>query len=167
MVPYIHTYIHRVLVGRLATLQVSPWPMIAHLLACYQGGGSRNCQSWLQKEHQGSSCCSRQTRWENSKTSDRLDFLSGCSSSHYKAWSSFLPFILRAKSSSAATKVGQNQAEFVWADPGDKIMHHKFVIYANESMRKNHDLKLTVKEMGVLSVVRRWSIQNDNELPIL
>lgn len=34
-------------------------PTIAHVLVCRQGGGSRNSQSWLQRERQGTPCSCR------------------------------------------------------------------------------------------------------------
>lgn len=56
-----------VLVGRLAPLQVWPRLIIAHVLACRQGEGLRNCQSCLQKERQETLYRSCQTGWENTE----------------------------------------------------------------------------------------------------
>lgn len=66
-----------VLVRRLTALQVWPQPIIVYVLACRRGRGLRNGRSWLQKECQWTHCRSCQSRWENLKNSDRLDFLSG------------------------------------------------------------------------------------------
>lgn len=56
-------YSCHVLVRRLARLQVWLWPIIVHVPACHLGGGSRNCQSWRQRDHQGKRRRS-QARWE-------------------------------------------------------------------------------------------------------
>lgn len=60
---------HRLLVWRLAAVQVWPRPIILHVLAWHR---ARNCPLWLQEEHQAT-----RRRWENTRTSDMLDFSSG------------------------------------------------------------------------------------------
>lgn len=96
------------LVRRVATLQIWPLPIIVHVLAWFWGAGSRNHQSRLQKERQGTSCRS-QTRWENTRWS------------HCKAWCSYNHvYILHANHLMTGVK-------FVW------IFHkagHKHVVFA-------------------------------------